>query len=129
MLSVQPHEPIPDLKKTLLEALKLRGVQAINGDPVPEKPESIELGVLIDRSDPEKGWKRLTTGSEANEDAQKNAGRFGNTVLAAGLATGHWVAFRFRQPVESNGVDADDEETSWDVILPTFDEGEDEEEI
>ena len=124
MLSVQPHAPIPEVKKMLLEALKLRGVQAINGDVLPEESESIELAILNDRSDPEKGWKRLTMVPETNGGTSKNAGRSGNTVLGAGLATGHWVAFRFRQPGETNGLDADDEETSWDVVLPTFDEGE-----
>ncbi|KAF3386523.1 hypothetical protein F1880_000556 [Penicillium rolfsii] len=126
LLSLQSHEPLTAAKEKLLEALQSRNVTDVNGDPVPSDPTLIELGVPVDRSDLEKGWKLLQT-DEAKATAGKKASS--GTILAAGLASGHLVAFRFRKPGDvpaSDEVDGDIElnDPGWDVVMPSFDDEE-----
>lgn len=114
--------------------MKSRELREINGDPVPEDSGCIEFGLPVDRNDPEKGWKRLAThatGDENGDVPQTSAGRAGDTVLAAGLENGHSVAFRFRKPGEVKDedeidMDLNQEDPGWDVIIPSYDDEEEE---
>jgi hypothetical protein len=126
LLSLQPHEPLAAVKEKLLEAFKSRNMTEVNGEPVPSDPTLIEFGVPVDRSDLEKGWNLLPT-----DETKATAGRKASsgTILAAGLASGHLVAFRFRKPgdvPESDEVDRDIElnDPGWDVVIPSFDDEE-----
>jgi hypothetical protein len=95
----------------------------VNGEPVPSDPTLIEFGVPVDRSDLEKGWNLLQT------DGAKGKKPSSGTILAAGLASGNLVAFRFRKPGDvpaSDEVDGDIElnDPGWDVVIPSFDDEE-----
>lgn len=129
LLSLQPHEPLSSAKEKLIAALKSRNVEDINGDKVPEDAESIELGVPVDRAEPEKGWISLESSvAEEDEPSKSDAksNKSNNTVLSAGLSNGHSVAFRFRKPGDESEPDRVD--PGWDVVLPSF-ENEEEEDI
>ncbi|KAJ6079415.1 hypothetical protein N7467_009168 [Penicillium canescens] len=133
LLMLQTHESLDTAKEKLLEALNSRGVTDINGDPVPDDSFDIEFGVPMDRADLEKGWRRLDADApELDEEGttKKNKGKSKKeavTLMAAGLENGHTVAFRFRKPNEGQDeMDLDYEDPGWDVLIPTFDD-EDEE--
>ncbi|KAJ5552348.1 hypothetical protein N7494_001726 [Penicillium frequentans] len=122
LLSLQPHEPLTAVKEKLLQALKSREVREIKGEPIPEDPALIELGIPVDRSELEKGWTRLIKAEPTiTEGVAKGTGNTGGTVLSAGLENGHVVAFRFRRADEVEKDDGD-----WDVIIPSFDDEEEE---
>lgn len=122
LLSLQPHEPLTAVKEKLLQALKSREVHEINGDPIPEDPAHIELGIPVDRSELEKGWTCLVKADPTVQDGvAKGTGKTGDTVLSAGLENGHVVAFRFLRADEVEKDDGD-----WDVIIPSFDDEEEE---
>jgi hypothetical protein len=110
----------------LLEAFKSRNMTEVNGEPVPSDPTLIEFGVPVDRSDLEKGWNLLQSdGAKGTAGKKASSG----TILAAGLASGHLVAFRFRQARDvpaSDDVDGDIElnDPGWDVVTPSFDDEE-----
>lgn len=110
------------MKEKLLQALKAREVREINGDPIPEDPALIELAIPVDRSELEKGWTCLVKADPTiKEGVATGTGNTGNTVLSAGLENGHMVAFRFRKADEVEKEDGD-----WDVIIPSFDDEEEE---
>ncbi|KAJ6092627.1 hypothetical protein N7486_007916 [Penicillium sp. IBT 16267x] len=123
LLSLQPHEPLTAVKEKLLQALKSRGLREVNGDLVPEIPAHIELGIPVDRSDLEKGWTCLIKADSPTikEGVAKGSGKTGDNLLSAGLENGHLVAFRFRKSDEAEKEDGD-----WDVIIPSFDDAEEE---
>jgi hypothetical protein len=130
---LQPHESLDTAKEKLLEALNSRGVTDINGDPIPDDSFDIEFGVPMDRADLEKGWRRLDADApELDEEGttKKKKGKSKKeavTLMAAGLENGHTVAFRFRKANEGQDeMDLDYEDPGWDVLIPTFDD-EDEE--
>ncbi|RJE18433.1 hypothetical protein PHISCL_09229 [Aspergillus sclerotialis] len=118
-----PHESLTKAKESLLHNLKGRNITEINGDLIPDDPSQIELGVAVDKADPEKGWTRLeveTGGSKQSRD--------GVSLQAADLRNGQAVAFRFRKPqqeTEERGdidIDIDVEDPGWDVVLPSLDD-------
>ncbi|KAJ5667246.1 hypothetical protein N7507_003110 [Penicillium longicatenatum] len=120
LLSLQAQEPLTAVKEKLFQVLKSRGLREINGDPIPEDPAHIELGIPVDRSDLEKGWTCLVKDAAIEDGVAKSTGKNGNTVISAGLENGHSVAFRFREP------DVEKEDGDWDVIIPTFEDEEEE---
>ncbi|KAJ5130990.1 uncharacterized protein N7515_007029 [Penicillium bovifimosum] len=120
-LMLQPHVSLETTKEKLLEALRARGLNDINGDPLPDDSFDIEFGELVDKSDYEKGWKLIQTDTPdlVIEGApKKNKGKSTNesiTLLEAGLENGHSIAFRFRKPGEG-------EDPGWDVIMPSYED-------
>ncbi|KAJ5774301.1 hypothetical protein N7457_009197 [Penicillium paradoxum] len=136
LLMLQSHESLELTKEKLLEALKMRGLNDINGDPIPDDSFDIEFGEPVDRADFEKGWKRLqadTPGQDQEDASKKNKGKGKNesvSLLEAGIENGHPIAFRFRKPNEDQNasldMEIDDEDPGWDVIMPSY-EDEDEE--
>lgn len=122
-----PSETIPSAKSALLKALQARGLNDINGDPVPEDPAEIELGVAVDKNDLEKGWISLEA-LEFDDEAPKRGGTksTSQSLKAAELNNGQAVAFRFRKPGKEGSTDLDLEDPGWDVVVPSLD---DEEEI
>ncbi|KAJ5628994.1 hypothetical protein N7490_011222 [Penicillium lividum] len=133
LLSLQPHESLAAVKNKLLEALNSREIHQINGEPIPDDPTYIDFGIPVDRSELEKGWTRIGKAATTNSGSKQSTGRTGDTVLATGLENGHIVAFRFRKPdevekdAENDELEMDaDQEEGWDVILPSFDDEEEE---
>ncbi|KAJ5208567.1 hypothetical protein N7449_002946 [Penicillium cf. viridicatum] len=112
LLMLQPHEPLDFTKERLLDALKSREVTEINGDIVPDDPNGVEFGEPVDRTDLEKGWKRLKSQNESV------------TLMEVGLQNGHSVAFRFHKSTEGQhggvNMDLDGEDPGWDVVMPTY---------
>lgn len=120
LLLLQPHESLTTAKSTLLKALQARKLTELNGVPIPADSSDIELGVAVDRNDPEKGWARLEgdVPEQANGDKKKEV-----SLQAADLRDGQAVAFRFRR----TAADQDElgvEDAGWDVVLPSLDEEE-----
>ncbi|KAJ5551542.1 hypothetical protein N7535_000514 [Penicillium sp. DV-2018c] len=119
-LMLQPHVSLETTKEKLLEGLRARGLNDINGDPLPDDSFDIEFGEPVDKSDYEKGWRLLqaeTQGLEDEGSLKKNKGKSANesiTLLEAGIENGHSIAFRFRKPNE--------EDPGWDVIMPSFED-------
>ncbi|GKZ34121.1 hypothetical protein AbraIFM66950_004260 [Aspergillus brasiliensis] len=140
LLMLPPSETIATAKETLLKALKSREIQEINGDAVPEDPSQIEFGVAVDKNDLEKGWTRLEAEVPAFDDdnapkrgaAKKSAGAL--TLQAAELRNGQPIAFRFRkhkvaseEGLTEEMIDLELDDPGWDVIVPSFDDEEEEE--
>jgi hypothetical protein len=122
-----PSETIPSAKSALLKALLARGLNDINGDPVPEDPAEIELGVAVDKNDLEKGWISLEALEFDDEAPKRGVTKSSSQSLkAAELNNGQAVAFRFRKPRKEGSTDVDLEDPGWDVVVPSLD---DEEEI
>ncbi|CAG7945169.1 unnamed protein product [Penicillium salamii] len=132
LLMIQPHETLDYLKEILLQALKSRALNEINGESVPDDSFDIELGVPVDRADLEKGWRSLETdlAELANEGAQtKNKGKAKKespTILETGIQSGHTLAFRFRknEGQSHDQIDLVTEDPGWDVIIPSYDDEE-----
>lgn len=129
----QLHETLDTAKDKLLEALKSRGLNDINGDSIPDSSFDIELGVPVDRADLEKGWKHLEADElELDEDdvPKKNKGKSKKdslTLLEAGVQNGHAIAFRFRTYNEAQNGDEmnlDVGDPGWDVVVPDYDDEE-----
>ncbi|KAJ5094181.1 hypothetical protein N7456_010042 [Penicillium angulare] len=126
LLSIEPNEPVAAIKEKLHNALKSRELSEINGDQVPEDSSCIEFGLPVDRNDPEKGWTPLADPESADQNGdvpETSTGGADETALAAGLTNGHPVAFRFRKLGE---VTDDDQDPGWDVVIPSFDDEEEE---
>jgi len=123
-----PSETIPSTKSALLKALQARGLKDINGDPVPEDPAEIELGVAVDKNDLEKGWTSLEPLEFEDDEAPKRGAKkaTSQSLKAAELYNGQAVAFRFRKPGKEGSTDLDLEDLGWDVVVPSLD---DEEEV
>lgn len=124
-----PYESLTTAKEAILTSLKARNVTQVNSDPVPEDPSDIELGIAVDKADPEKGWTRL----DVDMGGSNKKSRGPVTLQAANLRNGQAIAFRFRKP-QDRGEEKDDnldfdmppEDPGWDVVLPSLDD-EDEE--
>lgn len=130
---LQLHETLDSIKENLLQALKSRDLNEINGDPIPVDFADIELGVPVDRSDLDKGWKNLeadTLELEEGNTSKKNKGKSKNespTLLEADIQNGYSIAFRFRKHTEAQNGDRmnlDTEDPGWDVIVPKYDDEE-----
>jgi hypothetical protein len=106
---------------------------------LPENPEDLELGVLIDKKDPSKGWvpvdikEQELAGPKGTK--KKVGGRksiLNESPLGAGLSDGTWIAYRIthqpKQPqeeLEDGTPDVDvEEDPGWDVVIPSFEEEE-----
>lgn len=130
-----PHETIATTKDALLQAIRSRGLTEINGDPIPDDPSAIELGVAVDKSDPEKGWTRLEVDMPDLNDGDETRKSKSSAInlQAADLRNGQAVAFRFRRRQEGDtegddlDIALDVEDQGWDVVLPSLDEEEVEE--
>lgn len=138
LLSVMPDEPFSNVKVLLLTALRSRSISTISDVPLPDDPEEIEFGVLIDRRDPSKGWTplriRLQEIADGKEAKKKGGGKKGvpcETPAGAGLVDGSWVAFRVKPDLRAGKKESDDEGISdidipedpgWSVVIPTWDD-------
>ncbi|KAJ5232213.1 hypothetical protein N7468_005169 [Penicillium chermesinum] len=135
LLSVQPdNTTLSAVKEKLFHCLVSRGINEINNDPVPLDVNGIDLGIPIDQNEPEKGWislERKATGDDDKSEMPNGKPRqLSDTILSAGLSDRNILAFRFRQPGETSSeaheTELDHADPGWDVILPSFDD-EDEE--
>ncbi|KAL4925598.1 uncharacterized protein BDV17DRAFT_294335 [Aspergillus undulatus] len=124
ILVLPPSETIIGTKTTLLKALQARGLSDINGDPVPQYPSEIELGIAVDKNDLEKGWTSLEAPQPDDDEAPKRGGKKAASLSlkAADINSGQSIAFRFRRPGSS--ADLDLEDPGWDVVLPSLDDEE-----
>ncbi|KAJ5492729.1 hypothetical protein N7539_001475 [Penicillium diatomitis] len=133
LLSLPPQTPITTAKDELLEALKSRNVTEINGQFVPSESASIEFGVLVDRSDVEKGWTLLSLQHGSATKSSNGKKESNETLFHAKLDNGHIVAFRFRSPsgdsqTDEVETDVDSKDPGWDVVMPKFDDDDEDEE-
>ncbi len=138
LLSVIPTTPFPEIKSSLLAALKSRDITTIDDTPVPSEPEEIEFGVLKNKKDPTEGWVPLEIGEMDVADAKgakKNLGGkksvLNESPAGASLGDGSMLAFRFRsiqksvEPEEGGDAVVDMElepYPGWNVILPSYDD-------
>ncbi|KIW19252.1 hypothetical protein PV08_03546 [Exophiala spinifera] len=142
VLSVLPETPFSEIKNLLLAALRSRNVTTLPNTetPLPEDPEQLELGVLVDRKDASKGWVPLLIKEQEFRGAKGLKKKVGGETsvlnespLGAGLNDGTWIAYRVKaQLKKSEDVDmaeadgASDldltEDPGWDVVIPSFDD-------
>ncbi|KAL1994510.1 hypothetical protein VTN49DRAFT_1980 [Thermomyces lanuginosus] len=135
LLMLPAEESIDSTKEKLLHALKARDTKEINGDPVPDDPSDIELGVPIDPNEPNKGWTLLEPDDhteEANGGTKKSTARskaaMKPTLQSVNIRNNQAIAFRFRQRRDEQD-DLDDlerqiDDPGWDVVLPSLDDEE-----
>ncbi|KAK2871733.1 hypothetical protein FQN49_002889 [Arthroderma sp. PD_2] len=135
LLLVSPVEPFDSIKSSLLHALQIRGMKEINGKAVPDDAADIEFGIPLDRNNLEKGWQPLAI---PNGGADKGPGKGKNSVFnsspqGADLRDAQAVAFRFRTGLEKDehkdaDLDMDLDDPGWDVLVPAYDDEDEEEE-
>ena len=127
LLFAQQSQSFDSIKRDLLDAIKARGIEDINGNALPSDPEDIEFGVPRDKYDISKGWVPLkipevedgdTKGKGKGKGVKKDSVLNGSP-LGAGLKDGAMLAFRFTKGPAEDGMDVDDE---WDVIIPSYDD-------
>ncbi|RAH41419.1 uncharacterized protein BO95DRAFT_517944 [Aspergillus brunneoviolaceus CBS 621.78] len=137
LLMLPASETVAATKNALLRALQARGLRDINGDVVPVDASEIELGIPVDKNDLEKGWTKLevdvadfdVAAAPKRGAGKKAAGSL--TLLAADIKNGQSIAFRFRKPTTDDSekndelAELDPEDPGWDVVLPSFEDEED----
>ena len=125
LLFAQQSQSLDLIKRDLLDAIRARGIEDINGNALPSDPEDIEFGVPRDKYDISKGWVPLKI-PEVEDGDKKGKGKgvkkdsvLNGSPLGAGLKDGAMLAFRFTKGPAEDGMDVDDE---WDVIIPSYDD-------
>ena len=122
LLHVEPQTPFPQIKRALLAALN--GTATPPELPVdvdlPDDPAAIEFGAAADRMDLTKGWVPLEI--PADGGATTKRGVLNDSPMGAGLKDGAALAVRFKEPKDE---DAMDEDKSWDVVIPGYEDDED----
>lgn len=117
----------------LHNALKVRNIPDINGDPVPETASGVELGVPIDRTDLDQGWKKLEVPAQETKDGDKKrvvGGRksvLNMSVQGADIQDSEVIAFRFREAEddkEKDELEKQLDDPGWDVIIPAYEDDE-----
>lgn len=133
VLSVLPETTLATLKSQLLEVLSARGLSRLPGTEtaLPSDPNDLELGVLLDKHEPQKGWvstEGLASLSSTKSSSKKKSKGTVENVGDLELKDGGWIAYRIRVP-RLAGTEEDDEleavqDPGWNVELPTFDDEE-----
>ena len=125
LLFAQQSQSFDSIKRDLLDAIKARGIEDINGNALPSDPEDIEFGVPRDKHDIGKGWVPLKIPEVEDADAKgkgkgvKKDSVLNGSPLGAGLKDGAMLAFRFTKGPAEDVMDLDDE---WDVMIPSYDD-------
>ena len=123
LLFAQQSQSFDSIKCDLLDAIKARGIEDINGNALPSDPKDIEFGVPRDKYDISKGWVPLDIPEVGDVDTKgkgvKKDSVLNGSPLGAGLKDGAMLAFRFTKGPVEDGMDVDDE---WDVIIPSYDD-------
>lgn len=133
VLSALPDTPLSTLKQQLLDVLSARNISHLPGSPtpLPSSPSDLELGVLIDKHEPQKGWV-LTESISALSSSKNSKKKVKGAVETVGdleIKDGGWIAYRIRGP-PIGGEDDDGEEIEafedlgWNVEIPSFDDEE-----
>lgn len=134
VLSALPETPLSTLKSQLLQVLSARGLSQLPGSPtpLPTSAEDLELGVLVDKHEPGKGWISAESVSVlspiSNKPSKKKPRGVVETVGDLELKEGGWIAYRIRGP-PIGGDDEDEEieavsDPGWNVEIPSFDDEE-----
>ncbi|KAF1990387.1 hypothetical protein K402DRAFT_460473 [Aulographum hederae CBS 113979] len=131
-LHIHPSAPISSLKSELLHALTQTCPDGhLNGLPLPQSPEGFVLGIPRDARALEKGWVRM-----AGQKGKGKEREGGGALREAGVRDGMAVAFRWGEKEDSEGDSEEEDdvggagrkkEEMWDVELPVWDDGSDEE--
>lgn len=126
LLLVSPNDPFDSIRETLLNALKSRGIKEINSKPVPEDASGIEFGVPLDKNNLEKGWTRLEI--PEGDEKGRSSGKGKKSIFNAGpqgaeLKDSQALAFRFR---EAGAGDMEVDDPGWDVLIPSYDDDDEE---
>ena len=121
LLLVAPSQSFTSIRQDLLAAIKATDITKINGEDLPSDPETIVLGLPVDKHDISKGWVPLEI-PEVEEGDAKGKGVKKNSVLnenplGAGLKDGALLAFKFREGGDDDGMDDE-----WDVIMPSYED-------
>jgi hypothetical protein len=133
VLSALPETSFTTLKFQLLEVLSARGLGHLPGTTttLPTDPNDLELGVLLDKHEPQKGWvatDSLAGLSTTKSSSKKKSKGVVETVGDLELKDGGWIAYRVREPRLGGGDDDEEleaiEDPGWNVELPTFDDEE-----
>lgn len=133
VLSVLPETSLTTLKSQLLQVLSARGLSRLPGTEttLPTDASDLELGVLLDKHEPQKGWVPTeglaSLGSTKSSSKKKSKGAVEN-VGDLELKDGGWIAYRVRVPRLSGSEDDEEleavQDPGWNVELPTFDDEE-----
>lgn len=132
VLSAVPDTPLSTLKQQLLQVLSARNISHLPGTltPLPSSPSDLELGVLIDKHEPQKGWVSTESMSAlaSSKNSKKKVKGAVETVGDLELKDGGWIAYRIRGP-PIGGDDEDEEieaveDPGWNVEIPSFDDEE-----
>ncbi|KAL8661386.1 MAG: hypothetical protein Q9202_005628 [Teloschistes flavicans] len=126
LLLVSSHDTFDSIKEKLLGTLKTTGVTQINGHSVPSDPNDIILGVPIDKNDPDRGWVGSDIPSGKYDGAKEGTTKdsmLNSTPSGAGCKDSTVFAFRFREN-GSDGLEMDDDDGKFDVVMPTFEDEE-----
>lgn len=124
LLFVTETQTFTSIKADLLEAIKATGISEINGAELPADPNDIILGLPVDKNDLTLGWVDLEIPEKDDDEKEtKSKGARKDSVLnasplGAGLRDGAVLAFKFRRDDEDGG--------DWDVVMPIYEEEEDE---
>lgn len=132
VLSALPDTSITILKYQLLQVLSARGIDHLPGTPtpLPNTPDDLELGILIDKHEPQKGWVSTEgIGSLTTSKSGKKKSRGAvETVGDLELKDGGWIAYRIRGPRIAGNDDDEEieaaEDQGWNVEIPSFDDEE-----
>lgn len=147
LLSVLPTKPFAEIKVLLLAALQSRGLTTLPNSisPLPENADDLEFGVLADKKDASKGWVLLEIKEQEVTGSKGGKKRVGgkNSILndnpvGAGLSDGSWIAYRLRVPSKEGQAEEQEleegtpeidiiAEVGWDVVIPSFDDEEENE--
>ena len=121
LLLVAQSQPFTSIKEDLLAAIKATGIEDIDGVPIPSNPESIVLGLPVDKNDISKGWVPLKIPEAESGDKKGKGVKKGSILnenpLGAELKDGALLAFKFTDGGNEDQVDAD-----FDVVMPTVEE-------
>ncbi|KAL9638624.1 MAG: hypothetical protein Q9164_001431 [Protoblastenia rupestris] len=125
VLLCQQSQSFKSIKQDLLDSIEATGIKDIQGESLPSDPESIILGVPLDKNDIGKGWVNLEIPefdeAEAKGKGVKKGSVLNQSPLGAGLKDGAVLAFKFQKEDTTDEMDLDDD---WDVVMPSYeDEG------
>jgi hypothetical protein len=129
LLHVDPLQLWSSVKADLLHALKETHPDGrlASGTEIPSDPEDIILAKAKDFHDLTIGWERISAGDVgalAITNSKKKRVNIEDCPKGAGLKDGHALVYKFRADDEDmdEGLDLDDEDEHWDVIVPTYEE-------
>lgn len=151
LLHILPTQSLSSVRAEVLSAVKQTNPSGVfNGKPIPSDASEVILAQPADVNDLSRGWERVNTNPDADDDVSgKGKGRATtigrarpsqDTIQALGLRDGGVLAFRFKSEDDADsenkrkhtdeGVSVEElegeilvgEPEKWNVVMPTLDE-------